>query len=342
MDFCQVVFRNISQEMSVIMKLSIIVPVYNSEQYLKQTINSIQSQTMSDYELILIDDGGFDQSSKLCDEYAKTDARIIVVHQTNKGIGGARNQGLKLISGEYFGFVDNDDIIHPQMYEALTGAAEKENSDVVMSYEKKLNENEPMPDIRFDTTSIQVTKIDLDTVYMNMFSNSDTDGPYMAVWNKIYRSSILKGVQFPLSGSEDVAFNSRFFVNTKSFVRLAQDINLYYWVQRSSSEWHNQFSNYQVNTLKTYFIMSEEISRNAPQYSHYALIKTFRKILSSRYTYRKTKYRAAIKEIIKENKKSFFVCFRKNKSISKANKFVYMMCYYCPVFYTAFRLMNGG
>ncbi len=324
------------------MKLSIIVPVYNSEQYLKQTIDCILSQTMSDFELILIDDGGSDKSSELCDKYAKTDARIMVVHQTNKGIGGARNQGLKIISGDYFGFVDNDDIIHPQMYEILVGVADKENADVVMSYEKKLNENEPMPDIRFDTKSIHSTKSDMDAVYMNMFSNSDTDGPYMAVWNKIYRRSILNGIQFPLSGSEDVAFNSRFFVNTKTFIRLAQDINLYYWVQRSSSEWHNQFSNYQVNTLKTYFIMSEEISRNAPQYSHYALVKTFRKILSSRYTYRKTEYRDEIKEIIRENKKTFFECFKKNKSISAANKLVYMLCYYCPLLYTAFRLMNGG
>ena len=80
------------------MKLSIIVPVYNSEQYLKQTIDCILSQTMSDFELILIDDGGSDKSSKLCDKYAKTDARIMVVHQTNKGIGGARNQGLKMMT----------------------------------------------------------------------------------------------------------------------------------------------------------------------------------------------------------------------------------------------------
>lgn len=324
------------------MKLSIIVPVYNAEQYLKQTINCMLSQTMSDFELILIDDGGSDRSCELCDKIAKMDSRIIVVHQTNKGIGGARNQGLKISSGKYFGFVDNDDIIHPKMYEILVGVADKENADVVMSYEKKLYENEPMPDVSFDINSNQTTKTEMDKVYMNMFSNSDTDGPYMAVWNKVYRRSILNGVQFPLSGSEDVAFNSRFFVNTKTFVSLAQDINLYYWVQRSSSEWHNQFSNYQVNTLKTYFIMSEEISQNAPQYSHYVLIKTFRKILSSRYTYRKTEYRNEIKEIIKENKKSFLERFRKNKSIPLANKFLYMLCYYCPLFYTAFRSMNGG
>ena len=117
------------------MKLSIIIPVYNAEQYLNNTISNIIQQTFTDFELLLIDDGSTDSSGQLCDEWSQKDSRIKVIHQKNMGVSEARNSGLRVTQGEYIAFVDNDDLINPQMYEILISIAEKESADIVMSKE---------------------------------------------------------------------------------------------------------------------------------------------------------------------------------------------------------------
>ena len=89
--------------------ISVIIPVYNVEKYIERCINSVRTQTYKDLEIILVDDGSKDHSGILCDSYAKTDKRIIVIHQSNKGPSEARNAGLKIARGDYIGFIDGDD-----------------------------------------------------------------------------------------------------------------------------------------------------------------------------------------------------------------------------------------
>jgi len=89
-------------------KISIIVPVYKVEPYLRKCIDSILAQTFTDFELILVDDGSPDGCGKICDEYAKKDNRILVIHKSNGGLSSARNAGLEIAKGEYIGFVDSD------------------------------------------------------------------------------------------------------------------------------------------------------------------------------------------------------------------------------------------
>lgn len=111
--------------------LSIIVPVYNVEPYLKRCIDSILDQTFKDFELILIDDGSPDGCPKICDEYSRADDRVTVVHQKNAGVSSARNAGLKIAKGKYIGFVDPDDYIERDMYELMMNEAKKNSSDIV-------------------------------------------------------------------------------------------------------------------------------------------------------------------------------------------------------------------
>ncbi len=94
-------------------KISVIVPVYNVEQYLPRCIDSILAQTFTDFELLLIDDGSRDNSGKICDEYAEKDSRIRVFHKENGGVSSARNVGLDNTCGEYVSFIDSDDWIGP-------------------------------------------------------------------------------------------------------------------------------------------------------------------------------------------------------------------------------------
>ena len=114
-------------------KVSIIVPVYNTEKYLEQCIGSITSQTIREIEIIIVDDGSREECAKLCDSLAKTDDRIRVIHKENAGPGFARNTGIEAASGEYIGFVDSDDYIKPETYDVLYNAALKTNADLVVS-----------------------------------------------------------------------------------------------------------------------------------------------------------------------------------------------------------------
>lgn len=113
-------------------ELSIIVPVYKVELYLRRCIDSILAQTFRDFELILIDDGSPDNCGAICDEYAAKDSRIIVIHQENQGVSAARNAGLDIACGTYLGFVDSDDWIEPEMYETMISTAEEKQVDVVV------------------------------------------------------------------------------------------------------------------------------------------------------------------------------------------------------------------
>ncbi|MCR5809453.1 MAG: glycosyltransferase [Clostridiales bacterium] len=113
-------------------RLSVIVPVYNVEAYLPACIDSILKQTIDDLEVILIDDGSPDRCGKICDTYAERDRRIKVIHQSNHGVSNARNAGLRISRGDYIGFVDPDDLVDPEMFEAMMNAAEAEGAQIAI------------------------------------------------------------------------------------------------------------------------------------------------------------------------------------------------------------------
>lgn len=113
------------------MKLSIIVPVYNGEEYLTRCVESLLGQTEKDCEILLIDDGSTDGSGKLCDAYSEKYGNIRTVHLKNGGVSNARNVGLAHCTGDYVGFVDCDDSVHPDMYGQMLEAARRENADIV-------------------------------------------------------------------------------------------------------------------------------------------------------------------------------------------------------------------
>jgi glycosyltransferase involved in cell wall biosynthesis len=111
-------------------KLSIIVPIYNKEKYLVECIESVLTQTYSDFELILVNDGSTDSSGEICDRYAVRDSRVKVCHKTNGGVSSARNAGVDVSSGEYLGFVDADDMLVSRMYEVLVANLEQYDADI--------------------------------------------------------------------------------------------------------------------------------------------------------------------------------------------------------------------
>lgn len=112
-------------------KISVIVPIYNVEQYLSQCLDSIINQTYTNLEIILINDGSTDNSEKICNQYKLLDPRIIVIHKTNGGLSDARNTGIKIATGDYISFVDADDFIDKNMYTILFQKINTTNADII-------------------------------------------------------------------------------------------------------------------------------------------------------------------------------------------------------------------
>ena len=133
------------------MKLSIIVPIYNSEKHLNRCVKSILSQTFQNFELILINDGSKDKSLTICRELAMIDNRIIIIDQENHGQAHARNEGLKMATGDYVGFIDSDDFIDNEMYASLVKVAEEFKPDIIVSNYKLINsKNNSFTEIKSD------------------------------------------------------------------------------------------------------------------------------------------------------------------------------------------------
>lgn len=198
-------------------KLSVIVPVYNAEPYIKRCMESLLMQTLQGCELIFVNDGSTDQSKAIIESYQKINSRIILINQENQGVSAARNKGLSAASGEYVGFVDADDDIEADMYERLYSAAKSNNCDVVLSnYESELDGHRLVTKYPFPV-DVVLTKDEITHQVLPFFMRSDQ---LNTVWNKIYRKIIIQenDIQFPerVALGEDGIFNIHFFSHMKT------------------------------------------------------------------------------------------------------------------------------
>lgn len=189
------------------MKLSIIIPVYNVENYLKTCLDAVTHQHFQDFEVILVDDGSTDGSPAICDEAAKQDERIHVLHQKNGGLSAARNAGLDLAKGEWIGFLDSDDYPLPDMYEKLLDAAEKSRADIaVCNYFRVDTRNQPIENSETEMESGVLTQKEaLRKVLKVVFQIAN---------NKIYRRHIFDHLRYP-----ENKLNEDFFLITKIYSR---------------------------------------------------------------------------------------------------------------------------
>lgn len=174
-------------------KLSIVVPVYNTNKYLKQCVDSILSQKYADMEILLVDDGSTDGSAEICDTYQRTDHRVKVLHQKNKGCICARLCGIQNSTGDYIGFVDSDDWIAEDMYQVLMAAAEEKRCDIVsMGYTMIYQGEEKKKD---DATLFGLYEKgkNLDTLLSNMMYDPKENrrGVHPALCSKIIRRELL-------------------------------------------------------------------------------------------------------------------------------------------------------
>ena len=265
---------------------------------------------------------------------------MVVIHQTNKGIGGARNSGLEIAQGNFLGFMDNDDLIHPQMFEILTAFALNEQADIVMFPEKWVSEDFQVPGKRYDIKKINFSEKARDYMYRNMFSESVSDTPYVTIWNKVFSARVASKIRFPVYGTEDSVFNCFAYSLSQKNIYLEINPDLYYWVQRLSSTSHNGFTLYHCMSLKSYFEMELYIHENVPDCSKYALDKTFRKVLSFRYASRRTELYPKTQAIISDYFPDFKKRFAYEKDIPLYRKLLFFLFYYVPAIYSLFRVLS--
>ncbi len=195
-------------------KISIIVPIYNGEKYIKRCMESIYSQTFSDYEIILVDDGSKDCSASICQEYAEKDKRIIFISKENEGAGSARNMGIEKACGEYLAFPDADDWFEPNMYEELYALAKSGDYDVVFSganiFSDETGELKKTGANICEVVSFQ-TQEDCRKNVMKLFPTSLT---FDVPWNKLYKRSVAIDNNVRFSNTrrcQDAMFNIDFY-----------------------------------------------------------------------------------------------------------------------------------
>lgn len=210
-------------------KLSVIVPVYRAEKYLKRCIDSIVNQTYKNLEIILVDDGSPDKSGEICDVYEKKDRRIRVLHQKNKGVSAARNAGLDMASGDFVGFVDSDDYINKRMYEVLLSNCLKFDAEVSICRLARF-EGEAV-----HVESKQPDKINMLSAREALINMHGRDGQvYTVPCNKLYRRDLFEGLRYPLNKiNEDEFLIYKVMDNAKGIV-LTEEVLYYYRVNNSS------------------------------------------------------------------------------------------------------------
>lgn len=180
--------------------ITIIVPVYNAEKTLRQCIDSILSQDIKDFELILIDDGSKDCSPVICDEYAKTDARISVIHKSNAGVSAARNKGLDIAQGEWICFIDSDDYVSAGFFHEVENCKQQL---LVTGFRDEIEEN-VFENVKMTSAVYQNAEAVKDFIRTQVSSNMVLRGP----WGKFYRRELLDNQRFntEMKLGEDTCF----------------------------------------------------------------------------------------------------------------------------------------
>lgn len=210
--------------------ISVIVPVYKVEKYIRKCVNSILSQTFSDFELFLVDDGSPDDCGKICDEYAKKDDRIIVIHKENGGLSDARNVAMDRMTGKYVTFIDSDDYVAENHLETLLNSLIQTNADIAMSNVSSVLNGKCDDDFYKPVTEI--------TVYRGRDIFKTIYRPN--AWGKLYNSNMFSDIRYPVGRLYEDAFVYH-DVLAKVNRLVFTGVNSYFYLMRDDSIMHQEY-----------------------------------------------------------------------------------------------------
>lgn len=226
------------------MKLSVIIPIFNTEQYLAKCLESVIKQSIQDLQIICINDGSTDNSLEILKEFSRKDSRILIIDQKNQGVSAARNAGLKIAKGKYIGFVDSDDTIAPAFFENLYIIAEREHCNIVFS--KSLSQKS------FLKNDKKYNKKEIIAEILPLYFMEDG---YNAIWNKLYSVSIITNnnivFQLDKSHGEDADFNIHYLLHAEHLFNV--NYSGYHYRETEGSATRNAAKfNYLQNAVYTF------------------------------------------------------------------------------------------
>ena len=317
--------------------ISVIVPVYNVDNYLRKCIDSLIVQTLKDIEIILVNDGSTDESIDICEEYKLKDNRIKVIHKENGGLSDARNKGIDIAKGKYISFVDSDDWINPQMLEKLYILASKYEADIVQGdYIKAYDE-----DIIVNNMSENIIKYNAEQILDELYSGNYTKN--IVVWNKIYKRELFNDIRFPKGKLHEDEFTTYKILHKANLI-IDSNIPIYYYRQREGSIMNSDFNIKRLDLLEALKERREYFIQNGlgklsckTEAKLCSLIKIFYiKIHSSNINDKSYLFKRLNREI-REN----YLNFIKNKEISTKGKLTLTLATLNnKLFYNMYKLKN--
>lgn len=295
--------------------ISVIVPVYNVEPYLKECLDSIINQTYKNLEIILIDDGSLDNCGKICDEYAKKDNRIKVIHKENGGLSSARNAGLDIAEGEYISFIDSDDYVAENFIETLYKLCVENDCDIsecdFLKFENDVVIQEKITEIQCYTSNEVQHKI-----YSEEYVKT------IVVWNKLYKKYLYENMRFPLGKiNEDEFITYKVLYNCKSNIAVTNE-QLYYYRYNAQSIMGRKFNERRLDVLEA-FEERKQFYKDRNEVELYnKTVAQYQQILISFYGLAKENIENdnEILKSIKNKARKNYNEYRTNKSINTVDK----------------------
>lgn len=300
--------------------ISIIVPVYKVEKYLERCVKSIQEQTYTNLEIILVDDGSPDRCGQLCDEFAKLDERIKVYHKENGGISDARNYGIDKATGEYIGFVDSDDYIHESMYEKLYEAIKKSGTMISECGLTRVYKNTLRPHYEGKDYFLVLDKQE----YLKEFLENRK--VYGSVWCKLIHRDIVKKIKFSVGMIyEDALYNLELIKNVDKFTLISD--SYYYYYIREDSYTTKPFNNRSMDYIDVIEKISEYTLVNFPEFKEqlltrvaFAYVSIFNQLIEVGNYKNKKEYK-----ILKNKLKSIHLEIISSKNVPKNLKIAFLL-----------------
>lgn len=215
-------------------QISVIVPIYNTEKYLIQCIESLIFQTLKDIEIILVNDGSTDNSLKICEQYARKDSRITIFNKENEGLAKARRDGIKIAKAEYISFLDSDDYYEPQFCEVMYKRMICSNADLIECDYYTISNNKKREHILYDADM----DLNKELFHTNIVKKTIVNGTEaVVVWNKLYRKCMIENAIFDYGSSplEDYVFNTQYYTMVERYAYIHECLTNYRQIPTSLS-----------------------------------------------------------------------------------------------------------
>ncbi len=315
--------------------VSVIVPLYNVEHYIRKCVMSVLDQTYKNFELLLIDDGSTDKSGQYCDEFGALDPRVKVMHKKNGGQSEARNMGLDYADGRFIFFLDSDDWIEPEALAVLMDQMDREDADMICCSYRLTDENGEVLE-----SVVQEAK----TYSMEEAVKAYVSGTaiHSVVWGKLYKKELFDSIRFPASRVHEDDFISYQLVYASRKITTVSDV-LYNYFQRQNSIMHEAFSAKRLIKIDAARDLYHKILEHGEkEVQHIAYIRYIEALQSMYVCSMKYLDQSQLKsldpykdEIYRECKKAYH--FLGKEEIPRRELFLIS---YCPLYYQMYRLIR--